>query len=500
MATKKSLKKTKTTGLQKDKPVVRPDYWKDIEIPDEPDISVIPDNVMAPRKTEKFSEQDIMELSFRPKQKAYWTHANKKYNFKVGAAGVGKTYMDLFLIPKRILELKERPKKAQDKAVIIGRTFAAVKRNIYEPLKEMYGPGVVTNINSEGTFLLFDYPVTIFGADNVASSEKIQGQTVVYAYGDEVATWHPGVFIELTNRMRSDFSIFDGTCNPKGPDHWLKQFIDKLMDNAEKSKMGEMDEETGARYLDEIFHQHYVIDDGTLSEDIKASLKASLKGTVEYARRILGLWAASEGLIYQTYSGDPERFYRGKKELPEFTSIQLGVDFGYGAANHAIVASAISVDGKHLITLRSIKISSSDEGPSFLANAVYKAIDEIEGAYEVPVDYIWYDAANKTFGNEIRMLLHKKGKRKIKVDKCYKGEITGRITLTQQLMNVGRFHLVIDDCESLHGALTQAVWDPKKDNVRLKDGSTDIDTLDAFEYSFHRKDKILIKHDYMEVA
>lgn len=59
-------------------------------------------------------------------------------------------------------------------------------------------------------------------------------------------------------------------------------------------------------------------------------------------------------------------------------------------------------------------------------------------------------------------------------------------------MAQGRFYYT-DNCRSLIEALTTCVWDSKylTQNVRLDDGTSDIDTLDAFEYSFERYAKAL---------
>ena len=51
-----------------------------------------------------------------------------------------------------------------------------------------------------------------------------------------------------------------------------------------------------------------------------------------------------------------------------------------------------------------------------------------------------------------------------------------------------------EDCGSLQIAFTDAVWDKEKDkDERLDDGSTDIDSLDAFEYTIERDMKYLIQ-------
>lgn len=54
---------------------------------------------------------------------------------------------------------------------------------------------------------------------------------------------------------------------------------------------------------------------------------------------------------------------------------------------------------------------------------------------------------------------------------------------------------ITSDCESLQTALSDAVWDKevKDKDERLDDGSTDIDSLDAFEYTIERDMKYLIE-------
>ena len=61
-------------------------------------------------------------------------------------------------------------------------------------------------------------------------------------------------------------------------------------------------------------------------------------------------------------------------------------------------------------------------------------------------------------------------------------------------MGAGRF-FITKDCESLKVAFSDAVWNKEiidKDE-RLDDGSTDIDSLDAFEYTIERDMKYLIE-------
>ena len=49
-------------------------------------------------------------------------------------------------------------------------------------------------------------------------------------------------------------------------------------------------------------------------------------------------------------------------------------------------------------------------------------------------------------------------------------------------MSLGRFFIVEHNTDVIN-ALNEAVWDEKKTDTRLDNGTTDIDTLDALEYS-----------------
>ena len=69
----------------------------------------------------------------------------------------------------------------------------------------------------------------------------------------------------------------------------------------------------------------------------------------------------------------------------------------------------------------------------------------------------------------------------------------GRIRLTVRLMNTERYGWT-EDAETLAKAHREALWDSKikTEDVRLDDGTTDIDTLDAFEYSIEQDANRLI--------
>ena len=66
-----------------------------------------------------------------------------------------------------------------------------------------------------------------------------------------------------------------------------------------------------------------------------------------------------------------------------------------------------------------------------------------------------------------------------------KKPINDRIRCTCLLMGSGRYHIVENECDDLINGLKTAVWDDKSlEDKRLDNGSSDIDILDADEYSF----------------
>jgi PBSX family phage terminase large subunit len=120
------------------------------------------------------------------------------------------------------------------------------------------------------------------GAEKVSQVAKIQGSSIKYCYGDEIAKWNKDVFAMLQSRLDKPYSRFDGSCNPEYPGHWLKDFID----NPE---------------IDAYIQKYTIFDNPFLPKEFVDNLCKEYAGTVYYKRYILGEWALAEGLIYPMY-------------------------------------------------------------------------------------------------------------------------------------------------------------------------------------------------------
>ena len=232
-----------------------------------------------------------MQPIWTPKQAQFIREGNHRWNFKGGATRSGKTYMDFrIVIPSRI---RERAGK-DGLTVILGVTKATIERNVLEPMRTLYGDELVAYISSDNTVMLFGEKCYALGAEKLSQVSKLRGSSIKYCYGDEVADWSPDVFGLLKSRLDKDYSCFDGTYNPQGPTHWLKEFLDSDAD---------------------IFSQVYTIDDNPfLPPAFVDNLKREYQGTVLYDRYILGMWAAAEGALFTTYpefTDDESLLYNG---------------------------------------------------------------------------------------------------------------------------------------------------------------------------------------------
>lgn len=437
-----------------------------------------------------------MQLS--SKQNEYIINATHRWNIKSGAVRSGKSYVDTaYVVPFRIRERAGKP----GLNVIMGVSKESIERNVLQPMREIYTSDLIGNINNRNVARVCGEDVYCLGAEKVSQVAKIQGASIKYCYGDEIAKWNKEVFQMLKSRLDKPYSCFDGACNPEHPTHWLKEFIDNV----------ELD----------IYLQRYTIfDNPFLGPEFVEKLCKEYEGTIYYDRLILGLWKRADGSIYKRFADNPEAFrceivdeFAPDSEHKQFrkediTSIEIGLDFGGNQSGHSFVARGYTDNYSDVIALKSRRVMAKDENEDIDSNRLNELfcrfVQEVIDDYSICVrsgDYVQYcnvesvywDNAETVLGNSIRNAVEKEFPW-ISVRPAKKRPINDRIRCTVKLMGARRF-FITKDCESLKTALTDAVWNKEvvgKDE-RLDDGSTDIDSLDAFEYTIERDMKYLIE-------
>jgi len=249
-----------------------------------------------------------------PKQNEYIRESTSRWNIKAGAVRSGKSYCDIaYVIPARLRAVKDYP----GLNVIIGVSKETIERNVLQPMREIYTADVVGTINSRNIAMVCGVPVYCLGAAKSSQVAIIQGMSIKYCYGDEIAKWSKNVFDMLKSRLDKPYSQFDGSCNPESPEHWLKEFID-------------------SEGLDIYVQKYTIFDNPALSADFVENLCKEYEGTVYYKRYIEGEWCQAEGLIYPMYESAFE-------EPPDNSPDGYAISIDYGTMN----AFSVTLWGKY---------------------------------------------------------------------------------------------------------------------------------------------------------
>lgn len=398
------------------------------------------------------------------KQKEFIRNATHRYNLKIGARRCGKTYLDiLFTIPNRLLERKG----LDGLNVIFGVSKGTIERNVLQPLREIYGKDLVGFINSQNIAVLFEQEVYCLGTEKISQVSKIQGTSIKYAYGDEMAKWNKEVFIMIQASLDKPYSCLDGALNPENKNHWLKKdFLDVIKEKG----------------LD-VYTQYYTIfDNPFLPKDFVENLCKEYQGTVYYNRLILGQWCDAEGLIFQQIANDYKRYITEEVQLNSFISI--GIDWGGNKSKHSITATKISRDFKRVQCLKSDTMKATGTNTKQVFRWIINFIKEIQDKYGT-VSFIFADSAEQVLNNSLNGEL-RVNKINLIVQDSLKIEIKNRIELWNRLLNLDKMSFIENQCQALIEALQTALYDEKaKDDRWIDDGETsDIDSLDSFNYSF----------------
>lgn len=404
-------------------------------------------------------------LNFSAKQLEYWRNATHRWNVKTGATGSGKTFLDFYLLPKRI-----RACQGLGLIVLIGNTRSTLERNVLNPLRNIYGDAMVGTINNDNVAVLFGQKCYCLGADKVNQVTKIQGSTIEYCYGDEITTWAREVFEMLKSRLRCPDSCFDGTCNPADPEHWFKKFLDSDAD---------------------IYVQMYqIFDNPFLPPGFVDELRKEYAGTVYYDRFILGKWARAEGLVFRLFAEKAESFMIDDDVVfpggspARFSKLVMGVDFGGNGSQTTMVLWGYQNGYKDFIILEEDGLPITeyinaqdicDKWLAFLKRCI---------ATYGRVDWVFPDSASTTMINSLRSTARAAGLPSGNIAGCRKNELAERPRTISRLLNSGRLR-IRRCCQNVIRSLSSLVWDPKApDRPEDKNLGNINDWYDATCYCF----------------
>ena len=271
------------------------------------------------------------------------------------------------------------------------------------------------------------------------------------------------------------FTLWDlNPCNPKAPIY--EDYIDKFRQNG-----------LAGGYLYEHFTIH---DNATITPERLAEIESRYDpNTVWYRRDILGERAIAEGLIYQQFADDPDRFC--VSDLPNGQRIRnavIGVDFGGGSSAHAFCCMGFTTAGGLCVLDEYYQKDALT--PNKLTEDFLDFVRRCQARWYITD--CWCDSAEQTLIKGFRAAAAV-NRIPLNIGNAMKRPINDRIRATCILMGSGRF-FVNKACKHTIDALKNALWDSKNfvEDVRLDNGTTNVDSLDALEYSFEREIPTLI--------
>lgn len=385
-------------------------------------------------KTMRLQKRQVKAFKFQPfslKQKKllYWwekgsPHKDKDIVIADGAIRSGKTIAMIC----SFLRWSQKNFKGED-FIIAGKSIGALKRNVIKPMQQIltaWGWQYQYN-RSENYLVIGSNTYYLFGANNEASQDVLQGLTAAGALADEVALFPQSFVDQMIGRCSADGAKIFMNCNPRGPYHFLKvEYIDKAVEKR-------------------IYYLHFTMDDNlSLSERVKERFRRMFSG-VFFKRYILGLWVMAEGIIY-------DMFDENKHKVPtiERPYNQYYVSVDYGTQNPTTFGLWGKYKGKWY-KVKEYYYSGRDEAKQKTDEEFYQDLEEFIG--DINVKAVIVDPSAASFIATIR----KHGKYKVihAINDVLDGIRNVATALNEELI------LYNDCCINTFREFFSYVWDEK---------------------------------------
>lgn len=409
-------------------------------------------------------------IGFSPKQAAFVRAMKRdelsRINILEGSVRSGKTWITLVVWA---LWVATMPQDAQ--YLMVAKTMTSLKRNCLDLLQSLIGEKNFKYNTSSKEAVLFGRTVYLEGVNDSRAESKIRGMTLQGAYCDELTLFQEDFFVMLLSRLSMSGAKLFGSTNPDTPGHWL---------NVKYLKRGDE--------LD-IYQQKFLIDDNPyLDAEYIENLKKEYTG-VFYKRFILGEWVVADGLCYQQFADNPEKWLRDEPD-EGMQFISVGVDFGGNRSLTTFVATAFYPNFSKIGIIKDHHIAGrkGDIDGDRLNREFIRFVKELQAEYKAPVRYCFADSAEQYLITGLAKATREAGL-SISIGDSVKTEIVTRIICMNTLLNTNRVFF-LRRCGLVIDGMRSAAWDAKAaekgQDKRLDDFSSDIDIIDATEYSFSR--------------
>ena len=375
-------------------------------------------------------------------------YENPKILVCSGAKRSGKTYVLTFVFLMHIAKFKNKGYSF----IIGGTTQASIRRNILNDLEAILGKSI--NLSKDNHFRLFGNKVYCFDGANADSYKKARGFTAYGAFLNEATTLHDSFVKEVISRCSGEGARIYMDTNPENPTHSVKtDYIDK---DGQMLSNGQLN----------IKAFNFTLYDNTfLNKEYVESIEASTPSGMFFDRDILGIWVASEGVVYQDFNKD---IHYIKEANTEFKKVFAGVDFGWEHYGSMVVVGLGLDDRYYLIKEYAYKHKDIEYWIG-----IAKEITKEYGNINFYCDYARPDYVHKLQINGIRAINAKK-------------DVLEGISTIATLFKTNKLLVLEDNVNIFKTEIYNYVWAKGKDEpIKQQD-----DVLDSLRYAIYSDMKL----------
>ena len=371
---------------------------------------------------------------------------NPKIMICSGAKRSGKTYVLTFVFLMHISKFKDKGYSF----IIGGTTQSSIRRNILNDLESILGKSI--RLSKDNHFKLFGNKIYCFDGANADSYKKMRGFTAYGAFLNEATTLHDSFVKEAISRCSGEGARIYMDTNPENPTHTVKtDYVDKdgqLLSNGQLN----------------IKAFNFTLYDNTfLNKEYIESIEASTPTGMFYDRDILGVWVASEGVVYTDFNKDKHYIKEADIKDVQFKKYFAGVDFGWEHFG-SIVIIGLGLDNKYYL-LKEYAYQHKDI--EYWVNIAKDIIKEY-GNINFYCDYARPDYINKLRINGIRALNARK-------------EVIEGISTIATLFKTNKLLILEDKVNLFKKEIYNYVWAKGKDEpIKQND-----DVLDSLRYAIY---------------
>ena len=394
-----------------------------------------------------------MELSnYTPKQIEVlesFAIDNPKILICSGAKRAGKT----FILIKIFLAHVSLFRNKGVSFIIGGTTQSSIRRNILNDLELILGREIT--LSKDSSFKLFGNKVYCFHGANADSYKAMRGFTSAGALLNESTTLHDTFIKEAISRCSYEGARIFMDTNPENPTHTVKvDYVDK---DGQRLSNGQLN----------IKVFNFTLYDNTfLNKEYVESIVASTPSGMFTDRDILGIWVASEGVVYQDFN--KQKHYVKDINNIQFKKYFAGVDFGWEHYGSMVVVG-LSTDNKYYL-LKEHAYQHKDI--EYWIN-IAKDIKAEYGNINFYCDHARPDYINKLLVNGIRAINAKK-------------DVLEGISTIATLFKTDKLLILENNVKRFKEEIYNYVWKTGKDEpVKVYD-----DVLDSLRYAIYSDMKL----------